>query len=63
MRTLDIFEDFPKEWTKYGLLGCSSTLEMVLSVAKVIDNKEDFIRMFEGVLNNVKNDLKELEEK
>lgn len=63
MKPMDLFKDFPEEWTKYGLMGCIETLKITMWIAKNVETKEEFISMTSGLLKSVEKDLEEIRNK
>ena len=37
MNWKDLFKDYPKEWTKYAMMGMSETLKVLLLLSKIMD--------------------------
>lgn len=60
MKWQDLFKDYPKEWTKYAMMGMEEILKAMLVILKVVDNKERFEEILKGTLDNLSKDLEEL---
>lgn len=59
MKWQDLFKDYPKEWTKYAMMGMQETLKAMLLISKVV-SKERFEEIMQQCLNNLSKDLEEL---
>ena len=55
----DLFKDYPKEWTKYAMMGMSETLKVLLLLSKTMD-KDRLVEVMQKVQKGVNEDLKEL---
>lgn len=60
MKWQDLFENYPREWTKYAMMGMKETLKAMLIISKVVDNKERFEEILKTTLDNLSKDLEEL---
>lgn len=59
MNWKDLFKDYPKEWTKYAMMGMSETLKVLLLFSKVQD-KDKLVETMKTLLKGVNRDLEEL---
>ena len=59
MNWKDLFKDYPKEWTKYAMMGMSETLKVLLLFSKTMD-KDRLVEVMQKVQKGVKKDLEEL---
>lgn len=55
----DLFKDYPKEWTKYAMMGIIESLKVLLLFSKFMD-KDELIGTMEKTLKSVQKDLEEL---
>lgn len=60
MKWQDLFKDYPKEWTKYAMMGMQETLKAMIIISKVVDDRERFERILRTTLDNLSKDLEEL---
>ena len=60
MKWQDLFKDYPKEWTKYAMLGMQETLKAMIIISKVVDDRERFEKILRTTLDNLSKDLEEL---
>ena len=59
MNWKDLFKDYPKEWTRYAMMGMSETLKVLLLLSKTMD-KDRLVEVMQKVQNGVDKDLEEL---
>ena len=59
MNWKDLFKDYPKEWTKYAMMGMSETLKVLLLLSKTMD-KDRLVEVMQKIQNGVDKDLEEL---
>lgn len=59
MNWKDLFKDYPKEWTKYAMIGMSETLKVLLLLSKTMD-KDRLVEVMQKVQNGLSKDLEEL---
>ena len=59
MNWKDLFKDYPKEWTRYAMMGMSETLKVLLLLSKIQD-KDNLVETMKTLLNGVNKDLEEL---
>ena len=59
MNWKDLFKDYPKEWTRYAMMGMSETLKVLLLFSKVQD-KDKLVETMQTLLKGVNRDLEEL---
>ena len=59
MNWKDLFKDYPKEWTKYAMMGMSETLKVLLLLSKIMD-KNRLVEVMQKVQNRVSKDLEEI---
>lgn len=59
MEWKELFKDYPKEWTKYAMMGMSETLKVLLLFSKVQD-KDKLVETMKTLLKGVNRDLEEL---
>lgn len=59
MNWKDLFKDYPKEWTKYAMMGMSETLKVLLLLSKTMD-KDRLVEVMQKVQNGVSKDLEEI---
>lgn len=60
MKWQELFKDYPKECTKYIMMGMEEMLKAMLVILKVVDNKERFEKILKGTLDYLSKDLEEL---
>ena len=60
MKWQDLFKDYPREWTKYTMMGMEEMLKAMLVILKVVDNKERFEEILKVTLDSLSKDLEEL---
>ena len=56
----DLFKDYPKEWTKYAMMGMVETLRGMLLISKVVNDKDRLEDIMQKMLKDVEKDLEEL---
>lgn len=59
MNWKDLFKDYPKEWTRYAMMGMSETLKVLLLLSKTMD-KDELVETMKKLQNRVNKDLEEL---
>lgn len=59
MNWKDLFKDYPKEWTRYAMMGMSETLKVLLLLSKTMD-KDKLVETMKTLLKGVNRDLEEL---
>ena len=59
MNWKDLFKDYPKEWTRYAMMGMSETLKVLLLLSKTMD-KDRLVEVMQKVQKGVEKDLEEL---
>lgn len=59
MEWKDLFKDYPKEWTKYAMMGMSETLKVLLLLSKTMD-KDRLVEVMQKVQSGVSKDLEEI---
>lgn len=59
MNWKDLFKDYPKEWTKYAMMGMSETLKVLLLLSKTMD-KNRLVEVMQKAQNGVSKDLEEI---
>lgn len=59
MNWKDLFKDYPKEWTKYAMMGMRETLKVLLLLSKTMD-KDRLVEVMQKVQNGVSKDLEEI---
>ena len=59
MNWKDLFKDYPKEWTRYAMMGMSKTLKVLLLLSKTMD-KDELVETMKKLQNKVNKDLEEL---
>ena len=59
MNWKDLFKDYPKEWTRYAMMGMSETLKVLLLLSKIQD-KDKLVETMKTLLKGVNKDLEEL---
>lgn len=59
MNWKDLFKDYPKEWTKYAMMGMRETLKVLLLLSKTMD-KDRLVEVMQKVQSRVEKDLEEL---
>lgn len=59
MNWKDLFKDYPKEWTRYAMMGMSETLKVLLSLSKTMD-KDRLVEVMQKVQSGVNKDLEEI---
>lgn len=59
MNWKDLFKDYPKEWTRYAMMGMSETLKVLLLLSKIQD-KDKLVETMKTLLKGVDKDLEEL---
>jgi len=59
MEWKELFKDYPKEWTRYAMMGMSETLKVLLLFSKVQD-KDKLVETMQTLLKRVNRDLEEL---
>ena len=59
MNWKDLFKVYPKEWTKYAMMGMSETLKVLLLLSKIQD-KDKLVETMKTLLKGVDKDLEEL---
>lgn len=59
MNWKDLFKDYPKEWTRYAMMGMSETLKVLLLLSKTMD-KDRLVEVMQKVQNRVNKDLEEI---
>ena len=59
MEWKELFKDYPKEWTRYAMMGMSETLKVLLLFSKVQD-KDKLVETMQTLLKGVNRDLEEL---
>ena len=59
MNWKDLFKDYPKEWTKYAMIGMRETLKVLLLLSKTMD-KDRLVEVMQKVQSRVEKDLEEL---
>ena len=59
MNWKDLFKDYPKEWTRYAMMGMSETLKVLLLLSKTMD-KDELVETMKKLQNKVNKDLEEL---
>lgn len=59
MNWQDLFKDYPKEWTRYAMMGMSETLKVLLLLSKTMD-KDELVETMKKLQNKVNKDLEEL---
>ena len=59
MNWKDLFKDYPKEWTKYAMMGMSETLEVLLLLSNTMD-KDELVETMKKLQNRVNKDLEEI---
>lgn len=59
MNWKDLFKDYPKEWTRYAMMGMSETLKVLLLLSKIQD-KDKLVETMKTLLKGVNEDLEEL---
>lgn len=59
MNWKELFKDYPKEWTRYAMMGMSETLKVLLLLSKVQD-KDKLVETMQTLLKGVNRDLEEL---
>lgn len=59
MNWKELFKDYPKEWTRYAMMGMSETLKVLLLFSKVQD-KDTLVETMKTLLKGVNRDLEEL---
>ena len=59
MNWKDLFKDYPKEWTKYAMMGMSETLKVLLLLSKTMD-KDRLVEVMQKVQNGLSKDLEEM---
>lgn len=59
MNWKELFKDYPKEWTRYAMMGMSETLKVLLLFSKVQD-KDKLVETMQTLLKGVNRDLEEL---
>lgn len=59
MNWKDLFKDYPKEWTKYAMMGMSETLKVLLLLSKIQD-KDELVETMKTLLKRVDKDLEEI---
>ena len=59
MKWQDLFKDYPKEWTKYAMMGMSETLKVLLLLSKTMD-KDRLVEVMQKVQSGVNKDLEEI---
>ena len=56
----DFFKDYSKDLTLGAFMGMVESTKIMLMFAKTIEDREEFIKTMERVLNNLKKDLEEI---
>lgn len=59
MNWKDLFKDYPKEWTRYAMMGMSETLKVLLLLSKTMD-KDELVETMKKLQKGVNKDLEEL---
>lgn len=59
MNWKDLFKDYPKEWTKYAMMGMSESLKVLLLLSKTMD-KDRLVEVMQEVQKGVNEDLEEI---
>ena len=59
MNWQDLFKDYPKEWTRYAMMGMSETLKVLLLLSKTMD-KDELVETMKKLQNRVNKDLEEI---
>lgn len=59
MNWKELFKDYPKEWTRYAMMGMIETLKVLLLFSKVQD-KDKLVETMQTLLKGVNRDLEEL---
>lgn len=59
MNWKELFKNYPKEWTRYAMMGMSETLKVLLLFSKVQD-KDTLVETMKTLLKGVNRDLEEL---
>lgn len=59
MNWKDLFKDYPKEWTKYAMMGMSENLKVLLLLSKTMD-KDRLVEVMKTLLKRVNKDLEEI---
>lgn len=59
MNWKDLFKYYPKEWTKYAMMGMSETLKVLLLLSKTMD-KDKLVETMKTLLKGVNEDLEEI---
>ena len=59
MNWKELFKDYPKEWTRYAMIGMSETLKVLLLLSKIQD-KDKLVETMKTLLKGVDKDLEEL---
>ena len=59
MNWKDLFKDYPKEWTRYAMMGMSETLKVLLLLSKTMD-KDRLVEVMQKVQSRVEKDLEEI---
>ena len=57
----DLFKDYPKDMTKYAMMGMLETLKVMLTIHKVV-SKERFEEILFGCIRDLGRDLDEIRE-
>lgn len=60
MKWQDLFKNYPRECTKYVMIGMEEMLKAMLVILKVVDNKERFEEILKVTLDSLSKDLEEL---
>ena len=59
MNWKDLFKGYPKEWTKYAMMGMSATLRGMILISNFVD-KDRLVEIMSNTLKRVEKDLKEI---
>lgn len=59
MEWKELFKDYPKEWTRYAMMGMSETLKVLLLFSKIMD-KDRLVEVMQQLQKGVSRDLEEL---
>ena len=59
MNWKDLFKDYPKEWTKYAMMGMNESLKVLLLLSKTMD-KDRLVEVMQKVQNGINKDLEEI---